>query len=191
VVGEPGLAKLTVARELSPRDVHLRKTHTPTPLAADIRSLLRSLGYTPVAIGEVLAFVEAHRAADGCPSLDADDAPLAGFIVRRHLPALVRTAEVLAAEAGAGYPSAADWPAWCDDFRYTPTAADRSWAAATFEADEAARLGAALDAMADEAEALASLTRGLTAPDTRSPRSRPVSPGCWGDEDQLRHHSAV
>jgi hypothetical protein len=160
-----------------------------TLLAAEVRSLLRSLGYHATGVAEVLAFIEANHTADGCPSVDPEDAPLVARVVLRRLPGLVRVAEVLAAEADAG--DARSWPAWCDDFVYTPTEADRGWAAAAFEADEAGRLGAALDAMADEAEALASLTRGLTAPDTRSPRSRPVSPGCWGDEDQLRHHSAV
>jgi len=153
-------------------------------------TLLKSLGYHANAVAEVLAFVEANHTAEGCPSLDPDDEPLLAFVLRRRLPELVRTAEVLAAGAEAVAGDARSWPSWADDFCYVPTEADRGWAAAAFEADESARLGAALDAMADEAEALASLTRGLTAPDPtargRSPRSRPVSPGCWGDDDQRR-----
>jgi hypothetical protein len=89
------------------------------------------------------------------------------------------------------YSDASEWPAWTDEWVYEPTPEERGSAAAMFEADDFARVGEALDRMAAEAEALAALTRGLTPADSkpvrvRSPRSRPVSRGSWGDDDQVR-----
>lgn len=133
-------------------------------LGAELRTLLRSLGYCPAAVADTIDHVGVHGTAAGAGSpADPCDVEAINGLVVKHTAHLE-------------YESAYDWPAVYGDLPddpepFEPDPAERlDW---TILSGAEERIDHHLDRMAEEADALSLLTAGLMPVSGGSPAKLP------------------
>jgi hypothetical protein len=71
-------------------------------LGANLRCMLRTLGYGPAPIADTVEFIGTHGTATGCPTVDEEDRENVNALVIKHTQFIE-------------YESPVDWPAWTDE----------------------------------------------------------------------------
>lgn len=102
--------------------------HAPSLFNAEMKTLLRSLGYHATSAAAIVSWLEHRGRVDACPVVDPDDVET---INAAAAASLQRGLEAEADRQALGHVEtpAEEWPAWTDAHTWEPSEADRSWAA--------------------------------------------------------------